>query len=148
MTYTKKQLWDDALENNLAVELDTHTEEARLLFGCKLVKCRYTDAIDFYNTARGGDWYIPLTQEELDVFRSNGLKQGVYWLMMSNVTIRLKGVQDNIREQVNGDNNQRRIQMLKKYRERLIKLFNKTSNKFKQRGYVTDEIDLGSIIQD
>ena len=67
---------------------------------------------------------------------------------MSNVTIRLKGVQDNIREQVNGANNQRRIQMLKKYRERLIKLFNKTSNKFKQRGYVTDEIDLGSIIQD
>jgi hypothetical protein len=141
-------LWNDIKQNSLAVELDTQFEEARLLFGCKIVKDNLSGEIEFYNTARGGDWYIKLTKDEIDVFIKHGLKQGVYWLMMSNVIIRLKGVQDNIRDEVNGNNNQRRIILLKKYRERLIKLFNRTSNKFKERNYVTEEIDLGSIIQD
>jgi hypothetical protein len=146
--FTEIQLWEQAGEDRLSVPLDTRLYEARLLFGCKIIRDKLSGQIEFYNTARGGDYYVKLKEEEIDVFKTYGLKQGVYWLMMSNILKRIEGVNDKIRYEVNNRNNFRKIQTFKNYRERLIKLFHHQTKQFKERNYVKDEINLGDTIQD
>lgn len=146
--FTEIQLWEQADEDRLSVPLDTTPYEARLLFGCKLIRDRLSGKIEFYNTAKGGDYYVKLKDKEIDIFKTYGLKQGVYWLMMSNILIKIEDVNNKIRNEVNNKNNFRKIQTYKNYRERLIKLFHHQTKQFKERNYVKDEINLGNIIQD
>lgn len=145
--YSLQELWDQADEDNLSVPLDTELCYARLMFGCKIVKDRFSGTIQLFNTARGGDYYVKLNEEEVNVFKTYGIQQGVYWLMMNNILRRIESINNNIRTEVNNKNNFRRVQTLKSGRERLIKNFIKNNKKFKQRGYVTEEINLGSSVQ-
>jgi hypothetical protein len=145
--YSLQELWQQAEEDSLAFDMESHLHESKILFGCKIIKDRYSGDIELFNTARGGDYYIKRKKEEVDVFRVYGLQQGVYWLMMSNILRKIEGVNNSIRSEVNGKNNFRRIQTLKNYRERLIKSFHYQTKQFKERNYVTKEIDLGSSVQ-
>lgn len=145
---SNEEVWQDIKNSVLSIPLDTSFEQGRLLYGCKVTKCNSSGRIDFYNAARGGEWYIKLNESEIDVFRRHGFRQGVYSLMMSNVILKLDSIQRSIRNEVNGKNNTRRIQTLKNHRQRLIKNFNLQTKKFKQRNYVTEEISLDSIIKD
>lgn len=146
--FTLSQLWMQADEDSLSVPLDTRLYEARLMFGCKIIRDRLSGQIEIYNTAKGGDYYVKLKEEEVDVFKTYGLQQGVYWLMMTNILKRIEGVNQKIRVEVNNKNNFRRIQTLKNGRERLIRNFHHQTKQFKERNYVKDEINLGNIIQD
>jgi|SRR5210317_86735 len=145
--YNLQELWKQAEEDSLAFDMESHLYESKILFGCKIVKDRYSGEIELFNTARLGDYYVKLSEEELDIFKLYGLQQGVYWLMMTNILRKIEGVNKKIRSEVNGKNNFRKIQTLKNYRERLIKLFHHQTKQFKERNYVTKEIDLGSSVQ-
>lgn len=145
--YSLQELWQQAEEDSLAFDMESYLHESKILFGCKIIKDRYSGEIELFNTARGGDYYVKLKKEEVDVFRVYGLQQGVYWLMMSNILRKIEGVNNSIRSEVNGKNNFRRIQTLKNYRERLIKSFHYQTKQFKERNYVTKEINLGSSVQ-
>lgn len=147
MKYSLQELWEQADQDSLSVPLDTQLCYARLMFGCKIVKDRFKGTIELFNTARGGDYYVKLKEDEVDVFKTYGLQQGVYWLMMTNILRRIEGINNKIRTEVNNKNNFRRVQTLKSGRERLIKNFIHNNKKFKERGYVTEEINLGSSVQ-
>ncbi len=148
--YTLDQVWNQAIDEKLCVELDTIHTEARLLYGCKLVRDRYTGKVQFYNTMVRGDRYILLKDYELRVFTKHGLKQGVYSLMMNDILGKIEDINQKIRTEVNNRNNPNRISTLKNLRTNLINSFYRNTKEFKQRNYVSKgkEISLGGVVED
>ena len=56
MSRNIQDVWTDALEDQFATALDSSGYEARIVYGCRIVKDRLTNEIELYNTGQGGDY--------------------------------------------------------------------------------------------
>lgn len=124
MRYTLEQLFNQAVLDNLAVNLDSPIAEARMVYGCKIVR-EYEDGIIFIqNTAKGGDFYKVLTDQELEPFIEKGWRHGVYVVALDNYRRKLDAVERAIRQEMNGRQNPKIITSLKSHRERILNKYN------------------------
>ena len=129
MRYTLEQLFNQAVLDNLAVNLDSPIAEARMVYGCKIVR-EYEDGIIFIqNTAKGGDFYKVLTEEELEPFIEKGWRHGVYVVALDNYRRKLDAVERAIRQEMNGRQNPKIITSLKSHRERILNKYNIVTQK-------------------
>jgi len=84
---------------------------------------KYRSSIEILNTARGGDYYKELTQEEYDIFTLNGWKLGVLLISMGNYLRKLSMIEDRIKNEINTRKNDKYIQGLKGSREKILHLY-------------------------
>ena len=70
--YTLQDIMSQAKQDSYTAILDGTGYEARALYGCKISMDLKTYEVQLQNTARGGNWYVPLTEKQINIFLQNG----------------------------------------------------------------------------
>ena len=130
--YRMKDIFDQAVADEYAVSLDGRDYQARMVYGCKIVKEDETDKITLFNTAMGGHFYKDLTQTQLLYFMERGWRYGCYKLALDNYKIKLERVEASIKQEMNGKKNPKQIQSLKNSRERLMNKYKLITDKLSE----------------
>ena len=126
--YTLIDVWNQAKDDCFTANLDGEGYEARILYGCKISKDKETNMVQLQNTSRGGEWYIQLEPEEIEIFLNMGWRIGIYMLSLSNYRLKLDRIERLIKMEVNGRKNPKQIQSLKSSRQRILERYSKIKN--------------------
>jgi len=129
MSRNIQDVWTEALADQFATTLDSTGYEARIVYGCRIVKDRLTNEIELYNTGQGGDYYQKLNQEQEKVFIEKGWRYGCYVLSLSNYRRKLSKIEKMIRNEMNGKKNPKQVQSYKTSRENLLNQYAEISKK-------------------
>lgn len=129
MRYTLEELFNQAVLDHLATILDSPCCEARMVYGCKIIKDKETGHITIFNTTKGGDFYKELLDHEVDIFHAFGWREGVYIISLDNYKRKLDKIEKLIRKEMNGRQNPKIITSLKSHRERILIKYNTITNK-------------------
>jgi len=130
--YTLIDVWNQAKDDCFTANLDGEGYEARILYGCKISKDKETNMVQLQNTSRGGEWYIQLEPEEIEIFLNMGWRIGIYMLSLSNYRLKLDRIEMLIKMEVNGRKNPKQIQSLKSSRQRILERYSKIKNELNQ----------------
>ena len=131
MLTSLKYVFEEALRDELSVKVDGVGYQARMLHGCKIIKDTATGDIEIQNSALGGDYYKKISYESEWEFVDKGWRHGVYSLCIETYHIKLKRIEQRIKDEMNTKQNPKQIQHLKTNRERNKKKYNKINNKLK-----------------
>ncbi len=129
MSRNIQDVWTEAFEDQFATTLDSTGYEARIVYGCRIVKDRLTNEIELYNTGQGGDYYQKLNEEQEKVFIEKGWRYGCYVLSLSNYRRKLSKIEKMIRNEMNGKKNPKQVQSYKTSRENLLNQYAEISKK-------------------
>lgn len=116
--YILQEVWEQAKKDTFASNLDGGGYQARIVYGCRIVRDDATGEIEVYNTGKGGDYYKRI--ENIDVFLNNGWRQGCYEVSLDNYRDRLDRIEKMIKSEVNGKRNPKQIQSYKTQRESVL----------------------------
>ena len=105
MTYTSDQVFEQALEDKFASNVDGRGYEGRISYGTKITRDNITAEVEFFNTTQGGSHYVKLSPSDEHIFYSKGWKYGIYVLYLSNNRAKLESIEKSIRKEVNSTNN-------------------------------------------
>jgi len=130
--YTLIDVWNQAKEDCFTANLDGEGYEARILYGCKISKDNDTNMVQLQNTSRGGEWYLQLGPDEIEIFLKMGWRIGIYMLSLSNYRLKLDRIEMLIKMEVNGRKNPKQIQSLKSSRQRILEKYSKIKNQLNQ----------------
>lgn len=130
--YKLEDIMQQALDDKYAMALDNENCSSRMVYGCKISRDNKSGDIQILNTARGGDWYLPLSNEELTHFLEKGWRMGVYELSLSNYRTKLDKIESLIKKEMNGRRNPKQIQSLKTSREKVMISYSKIKYKLNQ----------------
>jgi len=130
--YTLQDIMSQAKQDSYTAILDGNGYEARALYGCKISMDLKTYEVQLQNTARGGNWYIPLTEKEINIFLENGWRIGIYTLSLSNYRTKLNSIESFIKTEMNGKKNPKQIRKLKTSRERVLENYSNIIKKLNQ----------------
>ena len=109
-------IFEQAVRDHNSTNLDGDTYESRMYYGIKIVRENESKTITIYDTARGGDYYKELEEEEYDLFFDFGWKTAVRKLTLVRYKDRLKSVEEKIKHEINGRNNAKYLVYLKEIR--------------------------------
>ena len=132
MKYSLSDIWEQALQDSYAVNLDGGGYESRIVYGIKIIKDIESGDIEILNTMRGGDYYSPINQQEIEVFHKKGWRYGVYVISLSNYRTKLDVIQERIKEEVNGKNSAKQLQSYQSYRDRILARYTEVNQKLNQ----------------
>lgn len=118
--YNIQEIWSQAEKDTFASNLDGVGYQARIVYGCRIVREDVTGEVQIYNTGKGGDYYKRIEGESLKVFLDNGWRHGCYRVSLSNYRDKLDMIERMIRNEMNGKRNPKQIQSYKTSRERTI----------------------------
>ena len=130
--YTLIDVWNQAKDDCFTANLDGEGYEARILYGCKISKDNDTNMVQLQNTSRGGEWYLQLDPDEIEIFLKMGWRIGIYMLSLSNYRLKLDRIEMLIKMEVNGRKNPKQIQSLKSSRQRILEKYSKIKNQLNQ----------------
>ena len=130
--YRLKDIFNQAVEDEYSVILNGRDYQARMVYGCKIIKEDDTQLIKIQNTAMGGHFYKDLTQTQLLYFMEKGWRYGCYKLALDNYKIKLERVEASIKQEMNGKKNPKQIQSLKNSRERLMNKYKLITDKLSE----------------
>lgn len=130
--YTLIDVWNQAKDDCFTANLDGEGYEARILYGCKISKDNDTNMVQLQNTSRGGEWYLQLDPDEIEIFLKMGWRIGIYMLSLSNYRLKLDRIERLIKMEVNGRKNPKQIQSLKSSRQRILERYSKIKNQLNQ----------------
>ena len=132
LKYSMNDVMHQALSDEYSVVLDGNGYEARLLYGCKISRDNETMKVTIQNTTRAGDWYSPVSDDDIYIFLQKGWRIGVYELSLSNYRLKLDKVEESIKREVNGRKNPKQIQSLKNARQNIMNRYSKIKYKLNQ----------------
>ena len=128
MRYTIQDIWEQALLDSFAMEINSTSTHVKIIYGCRIVKDKSTDKISLFN-AGGGDYYIEMNEEEVEIFLENGWRHGCYTVSLSNCKRKLLKVEKRIRDEMNSKKNPKQISSYKESRETILSMYTRISNK-------------------
>lgn len=127
--YTIDEVFEQALKDGYTATLNGDGYESRSIYGIKIIKDIETREVTLLNTMKGGDYYMPITKDEVNIFLEKGWRIGVYVVTLSNYRIKLEQVEKKIRDEVNGKSSDKTIQELKDKRTSLLNSYTELNNK-------------------
>ena len=127
--YTINEVFEQALNDGYTATLNGDGYESRSIYGIKIIRDIETREITLLNTMKGGDYYMPITKDEVNIFLERGWRIGVYVVTLSNYRIKLEQVEKKIRDEVNGKSSDKTIQELKDKRTSLLNSYTELNNK-------------------
>lgn len=125
-------IFEEAMDYCNTANLDGVDYKARLSYGIKIVKYDDDDSIVIYNTAKGGDYYQELTEEQYDMFFKEGWKVGVLKMALERYTSKLTLIEQKIKEEINGRNNANYLNFLKETRTQTLNNYYNVTQKLNQ----------------
>jgi hypothetical protein len=131
--YTLQDIINQALDDRYALQSSGIGYKARVLYGCKIIQDDKTGEVDILNTTLTGDWYLPITDSQKDIFLEKGWRIGVYELSLSNYRTKLDTIEERIKSEVNGHNRPKRIKSLKESREKVMSEYSKINKKINKK---------------
>jgi hypothetical protein len=129
---TIDQVYEEAINDVYAMSLKGAGYESRILYGCKITKNLETGEVQILNTHKGGDYYEPMTQEQMKIFLDEGWRCGLYVVSLMNYRSKLDKIEESIQKQMNGHMNPKAIQSLKTSRERVMQRYSEMNQKYNQ----------------
>jgi hypothetical protein len=101
MSFSLREVFEQAKEDRLSVNVNASPFEGRLLYGIKIMSCyRIKDnanEITILNTQRGGAFYEEISPRDYDLFKSCGWIIGVYILSMSNCISKISRLEETLK---------------------------------------------------
>ena len=125
-------IFEEAMDYCNTANLDGIDYKARLSYGIKIVKYDDDDSIVIYNTAKGGDYYQELTEEQYEMFFKEGWKIGVLKMALERYTNKLSLIEQRIKEEINGRNNTNYLEFLKETRTNTLNNYYNVTQKLNQ----------------
>jgi len=141
MQYNLNDIFKQSTVDVYGVKLDTKFHRAIVVYGIKATKDTQTSEVKIYNTAKGGDHYQEISEDEYDIFLQNGWRYGVYTLSLDNICSKLQRIESNIKLELSGRLNKRDIEGWKFSRKthlRRYAIITKKLNKLKLKSNVTN----------
>ena len=125
-------IFEEAMNYCNTANLDGIDYKARLSYGIKIVKYDDDDSIVIYNTAKGGDYYQELTEEQYEMFFKEGWKIGVLKMALERYTSKLSLIEQRIKEEINGRKNANYLEFLKETRTNTLNKYYNVTQKLNQ----------------
>ena len=130
MIITLADVFEEALEDGYALNLNSPTHDSVLLYSCKISKERETGYVVIENIGKGGDYYKPVEDEELDIFLDKGCRHGVYAVSVKNYMEKLESIESRIQQHLtNKKPDEYAIKLLKNLRTKVMKKYNTIKRK-------------------
>jgi hypothetical protein len=99
--YSLDDIFVQATNDPTASPLHGNGYESYLLYGIKIIKDNETSKIELLNTAKSGDFYHPLNQEDMNLFHEGGWRYGIYVISLSNLRVKLDKIEQLIKKRMN-----------------------------------------------
>jgi hypothetical protein len=125
-------IFEQALKDYNTANLDGNDYESRLSYGIKIVRYEEDNSVVIYNTARGGDYYEELNEEEYNIFIEEGWQIGVKKMALKKYTNKLELIENKIKEEINGRNNTRYLDFLRESRTNTLNKYYNITQKLNQ----------------
>ena len=91
-----------------------------------------TQDIKIYNTHRGGDYYVEISDDEYYEFLEKGWRFGVYVVSLSNYRQKLEVVKDTIKNLANNKATKKQLEMFHERRDRILEKYSEIKEKLNQ----------------
>jgi hypothetical protein len=124
-TYTLLDIWQQAIEDNVSVDMSYGNKQAYIYKGIKVVKVR--DEIKILNTRTFGLEYEEIEEYLYDSFLNNGFRPGVVDVLKKSYLDRIEALNKSIKEEINSRNNKKHYKSMKIKRSELINKYSKIS---------------------
>ena len=130
MIITLADVFEEALQDSYALNLSSPSHESVLLYSCKISKEIKTGYVVIENIGKGGDYYKPVEDEELDIFLDKGWRQGVYAVSVKNYLSKLESIETRIQNHLsNKKPDEYAIKLLKELRTNIMNKYNTIKRK-------------------
>jgi hypothetical protein len=129
MCYSLKNILDQSLNDDHAVDLSGVGYTSRILSGVKIIKDHETGLIQILNTHLNGDYYGVITSIEKCYFMDHGWRFGVYNVSLSNYRTILTKIERIIKLEANNKNRLKHISSYQEYRSEILSKYTKTTSK-------------------
>ena len=121
------EVFNEAVNDYASTNLDGDEYDAMMYYGIKIVRNHSDDSIQIFNTARGGDYYKEIKEEEYTIFFEEGWTIGVRKMALAKYKERLDNIEKKMKDEINGRNNAKYISFLKETRKSTLnKYYNVT----------------------
>ena len=100
--------------------------------GIKIIRTHEDKSIQIFNTARGGDYYKELEEDEYNFFFEFGWVVGVCKMALIKYKERLDVIETKMKDEINGRNNSKYISFLKDTRKNTLTKYYKITQKLNQ----------------
>jgi hypothetical protein len=98
-------VYEEAVKDHATTNLDSNEYDARMSHGIKIVRTHEDNSIQIFNTARGGDYYKELEEDEYNFFFEFGWVVGVCKMALIKYKERLDVIETKMKDEINGRNN-------------------------------------------
>lgn len=122
-----QELFLEAKEDSYAGVLDGFFHEARVVYGVRISRDRFSGEVTVRDVMRGGDFYKKLSENDIIHLFRNGWRSGVYDIYLSNIRSTIDYLVKAI------ENGNHRSLAIKKMKTQLVKELEK-EQKIKQHG--------------
>lgn len=86
---------------------------------------KFPNKIELVNCHKGGDYFTPFTNDEVQMFKVNGWKKGVLLFLIKTYKLKLNMIEVRIQQELNGRKNDKYIKGLKIKRENILNKYSK-----------------------
>jgi hypothetical protein len=141
-------VYEEAVKDHATTNLDSNEYDARMSHGIKIVRTHEDNSIQIFNTARGGDYYKELEEDEYNLLGGDYYKEleedeynlffefgwvvGVCKMALIKYKERLDVIETKIKDEINGRNNSKYISFLKETRKNTLNKYYKITQKLNQ----------------
>jgi len=125
------EVFEEALLDDYGGVLDDKGVEARIVLTVKIVRDRESGKVEILNTAKGGEYYKEITEDEYKIFTEKGWRYGVYVVYLSNCRLKLDMLEVRINEHMN-DKVRNTIDALQERRKTILNNYTKIKIKLNQ----------------
>lgn len=85
---TLNQIFDIAISDKYALVYKGNGYTSVSLYIIKIIKDTESGEVTIYSSELSDNWYTELTEKELNIFKNNGWRYGVYVLTLSNFSLK------------------------------------------------------------
>tara|TARA_R110002126_G_C10417829_1_gene497137 strand:+ start:981 stop:1388 length:408 start_codon:yes stop_codon:yes gene_type:complete len=124
-------VYEEAEQDHSTTNLSGDESDARMCYGVKIVRHHEDKSIEIFNTAKGGDYYKELDEDEYNLFFDFGWVVGVCKMALKKYKDRLDNIELKMKDEINGRNNSKYIGFLKETRKQTMNKYFKTTQKLK-----------------
>lgn len=132
MRYSLDDIYNQASQDNLRVNLDGKGYTSFMVLGVKIIKDNETGKIQILNTMVGGDYYSNLSEKELNIFYNNGWRYGVFVLSLSNLRTKLNVIEKKIQNELTARKSIKQLRLLKNKRQEILSKYSELNYKLNQ----------------
>ncbi len=135
MAYSIEEVFDQASNDDYAVSMTGYSFESHMVYGIKIIKDTSNKEIKLFDTMKRGDYCVPLTKREVEIFLENGWRYGVYVLSLDNYRTKLDKIEQRIQKCIAEKKSSKQISIQKSSRERILKKYSEINLKLNQLNY-------------